>query len=536
MHRGDEDRPVDVLVIGAGPSGAIVTHTLATRGIDVMCLEQGDWVNPSDFPGNHSEWELLTQQQWHHDPNIRKGGADYPLNVSDCDMTPVMFNAVGGSTIFFGAQWPRLLPSDFSTMTLDGVGDDWPFGYEDLKPFHDEVDEFVGVSGIEGDPAYPLGLAYPMPPHPIGRLGQRAAEAMNRLGWHWWPGTNAIVGYKHKTLEPCVRWGTCETGCPAGAKASFDLIYMPQALQAGARLQTGARVREITTDSRGRASGATWIDRHGQEHHQTAKAVVMCANGIGTARLLLMSASSQHPDGLANSSGLVGKNLMLHPSASVTGYFDDDLNAWLGPVGEPIRSLEFYETRDDVDFVRGAKMCALPVPGPLNALEMQRGRGFDEIWGPAFHDVIRSHASAVMWCAIADDLPDEKNRITLDESLTDSDGLPAPKVHYRVSENSRKILDFSIDRMQEIQDEMGCTHTVVDRLWIDQPGHLLGTAKMGDDPARSVVDASGRSHDVSNLYVADGSLFVTGGSVNPTSTISALALKVAKGLAENPPA
>src|SRR5271170_2278969 len=163
------DDSVDVLVIGAGPSGSVVSHTLATSGFSVVCLEQGDWVSTSDFAGNHEEWELLLHQQWAHDPNIRKLPADYPIEVTDSDLAPVMFNAVGGTSIYFGGQWPRLLPSDFRVKTLDGVADDWPISYDDLTPYHEEVDNFIGVAGLEGDPGYPPGLTYPLPPHPIGK-------------------------------------------------------------------------------------------------------------------------------------------------------------------------------------------------------------------------------------------------------------------------------------------------------------------------------------------------------------------------------
>ncbi len=259
-HDVTEHDSVDVLVIGAGPSGAVVTHTAATAGLNVLCLEQGDWVNPSDFPANHPEWELLIQHDWAHDPNVRALPSDYPVDIRDSDMWPVMFNAVGGSSIYYGAEWPRLLPSDFRVKTLDGVADDWPIAYDDLKPYHDEVDAFIGVSGVDGDTAYPDGLEYPLPPHPLGKPGMKAAEAANTLGWHWWPGTNAIPSQKNKTLEQCGRWGVCEWGCPQGAKASFDLIYMPQAQQAGAQVQTGARVRRIRTDDTGRQpvpSGST---------------------------------------------------------------------------------------------------------------------------------------------------------------------------------------------------------------------------------------------------------------------------------------
>jgi len=232
---------VDVLVIGAGPSGAVVTHTAAAAGLSVICLEQGDWVNPSDFPANFPEWELLIQHNWAHDPNVRGLPSDYPVDVEDSDMWPVMFNGVGGSSIYYGAEWPRLLPSDFRVKTLDGVADDWPISYNDLKPYHDEVDEFIGVAGVGGDTAYPEGLDYPLPPHPMGKAGIKAAQAANKLGWHWWPGTNAIASQKYKTLEQCGRWGVCEWGCPQGAKASFDLMYMPQALKAGAQVRGSAR-------------------------------------------------------------------------------------------------------------------------------------------------------------------------------------------------------------------------------------------------------------------------------------------------------
>jgi choline dehydrogenase-like flavoprotein len=517
--------PVDVLVIGAGPSGSIAAHTLATRGFDVLCLEQGDWVNPSDYPANHAEWELLIQQQWHHDPNVRRNPADYPTDVSESDLSPVMFNGVGGSSILYGGHWPRLLPSDYRVRTLDGVSDDWPISYEDVAPFNEEVDAFLGVSGVGGDPAYPEGLDYPMPPHPIGALGRRAAEAMNRCGWHWWPGANAIVPGRHKTLEPCARWATCEFGCPAGAKASFDLIYLPQAMKAGARLVTGARVREITADARGRASGAIWIDREGAEHHQPARTVVVCANGVGTARLLLLSA-------IANSSGLVGRNLMLHPNATVTSYYPDVLESWLGPAGEILHSMEFYETRPERGFVRGAKLSIMPMPGPLNAVEMQRNLGYDAVWGDAFDAAAARHGNAILWAIQSEDLPEEHNRVTLSADLTDDDGIPAPKIHYRLADNTRRLLDHVIDRIVELNDDMGAERNVVVPLWSDQPGHLLGTARMGDDPATSVVDAFGASHDVPNLYIADGSIFVTSGAVNPTATISALALRVARRIAQ----
>jgi choline dehydrogenase-like flavoprotein len=527
-----ENDIADVVVVGAGPAGSVVTHTLAERGLNVVCLEQGDWVNPTDYPANNPQWELQIQHQWAHDPNVRKLPSDYPVGVEESDMWPVMFNAVGGSSIYYGAEWPRLLPSDFRVRTLDGVCDDWPIRYEDLAPYYDAVDRFIGVAGLGGDPAYPEGLDYPMPPHPLGRAGRRAAEACNKLGWHWWPGTNAIASQRFKELAQCVRWGTCEWGCPENAKASFDVAYWPHAIRSGATLVTGARVRTIETGSDGRVTGVLWLDREGGEHLQRANAVVMCANGIGTPRTLLLSASASHPDGLANSSGLVGKNLMLHPNASVTGFYDDDLESWRGPAGQLIHSMEFYDTRPSHDFVRGVKLHALPTPGPLNAVETQRGFGFDAVWGPSFLETAASHRNGILWAANTEDLPDEANYVGLHAELTDSSGVPAPSVHYRISDNTRKLLKFAVARMEELHQVVGATRTVPVELWIDQPGHLLGTTRMGDDPASSVVDSFGQAHDVDNLFIADGSIFVTSGSANPTCTIAALALRVGEHIAD----
>jgi choline dehydrogenase-like flavoprotein len=518
---------VDVLIIGAGPSGAVTAHTLASAGMSVLCLEQGDWINPTDYPGNKLEFELLLRKEWHANPNTRGRPQDYPINVADSDISPVMFAGVGGSSIHYGAHWMRLKPSDFRVKTLDGICDDWPIDYKELHPYYDRVDKFLGVSGLSGDPAYP-DQTIDMPPHPLGPGGMRMAKAMNSLGWHWWPGTQAIPTWKFKNLAQCVRWGVCETGCPAGAKGSFDIGYWPHATAAGAKLLTGARVREITTNAEGRADSAIWIDREGNEHRQAARVVVLAANGIGTSRLLLLSASSRFPDGLANSSRLVGKNLMLHPNNEVVGLYDEDLKSWRGPAGQLMYSLQFYETDPSRGFYRGAKMNLMPRPGILSILGEFDERPFEERWGPAIHEISRFAGRALSWGANIEDLPEESNRVTLDPVLTDSDGIPAPKVEYRISENSKKSLAFMLGRMTEIHEAAGAVHIFRHPLSQEQPGHILGTARAGNDRSRSVVDRYGRTHDVPNLFIVDGSVMVTGGGINPTATIAAWALRTAE--------
>lgn len=510
----------DVLIVGAGASGAVAAKHLAQAGVRVVCLEQGPWRAASDYPGDSLEYELELTGRWHTNPNVRGLPEDYPCEVSEADIHPVMHNAVGGSTIHYAAQWMRLLPSDFRTRTLDGVGDDWPISYQDLEPHYAALDRELGVSGVSGDPAYPAH-ELPLAALPIGKVGRIAAQGMNRLGWHWWPGTHAIPSRDTGRLKACARRGTCMAGCVEGAKGSMDITHWPDAIAHGARLQTGARVREITTTPAGLARGAVWIDRDGNEHHQEADVVILAANGIGTPRLLLLSS-------LANSSGLVGKRLMMHPFVTVLGIYDEPLDSWLGPVGNPLYSLEFYETDWDRGFPRGAKWEILPLGSPLGLLDRY---DVEQRMGSGGHDIVRRGLGrAFEWGITADDLPEEGNQVTLDPALTDSSGVPAPRVRYRISDWTRAMLAFHVERAREAHEAAGARETAVTEWMPDTGWHLLGTCRMGDDPATSVVDSNCRSHDVANLYVIDGSVFVTASGTNPTATICANALRCVQEL------
>jgi choline dehydrogenase-like flavoprotein len=517
----------EVLIIGAGAAGGVVGLRLAEAGFKVVCLEQGAWPEPAEYPGQYADWELATQQRWSADPNVRRLPEDYPVNTEGAEVVPLMYNAVGGSTVLYAGDWPRMLPSDFRVRSLDGVADDWPLTYAELEPHYDRVDRQMGVSGLAGDPAYPPMADPPLPPLPIGREGMAVARAHDRLGWHWWPGRSAILSAPYGGRRPCVQWGTCMQGCPEGAKASTDITHWPQAIRHGARVVTGARVQRITTGSTGLATGAEYIDADGGSQFQPADVVVVAGNAIGTARLLLLSAGPGHPDGLANSSGLVGRRLMMHPFAVVTGTFNEHFETWRGHVGVRIASFEFYETDTDRGFVRGAKWSMAPsTGGPLNAA--MPARAGKAVWGAGHHAMVRRRFGHMLsWGIFGEDLPDERNRVELDPSLTDPAGLPAPKVSYRISENSRRLLGFHTARAAESLQEAGA-HTIDINPMLRQSGwHIMGTARMGDDPATSVVNPWGRTHDVGNLYVVDGSVFVTSGGVNPTSTICALALRFA---------
>ena len=418
--------PADVLIIGAGASGGVVAKRLTEAGFSVVCLEQGDWLDRADYPGNKLDWELKARKDWATSPNIRGLPQDYPIVEDDTPVSPLMYNAVGGSTIIFAGAWPRALPSDFRVRSLDGVADDWPIDYFELLPYFYRTDRDFGVSGLPGDPAYPPDTEdAPMPPLPIGSAGLKVARGMTQAGLALVAGVQ-LDQLGHLRRAPAVRPAQ---HLPVGLQRGREGVDRPDPLaegdRQGARLVTGARVRRIETDKQGLATGATWIDRDGAEHFEPARVVVVAANAIGTPRLLLLSESPAHPDGLANSSGLVGKRLMMHPFANVAGLFEEPLMSWQGQFGDLIESLEFYETDEKRGFVRGARWGLAPTGGPINtALPSRAG---EQIWGAGHHAHVRTHLGhGANWGLFAEDLPDEANRVTLSSDGHRLVGHPGP--------------------------------------------------------------------------------------------------------------
>jgi choline dehydrogenase-like flavoprotein len=526
------EQPVDVLIVGAGASGAALAWSLADTRMNIVCLEQGDWTNPADYPSTGQDWELRRFGDFSLSPNSRGRSEDYPINDRDSPIAISNFNAVGGSTILYAAHFPRFHPSDFRVRSLDGVADDWPLDYRRLEPYYAVNDRMMGVSGLAGDPAYPPKQV-PLPPVPLGKLGETLARGFNRLGWHWWPSDSAIATREYEGRAPCINLGPCITGCAQGAKASTDVTYWPAALRRGVELRTRCRVREVTVGADGMADGVVYYDADGVEHRQRAEVVVLACNGVGTPRLLLNSRSRLFPDGLANRSGLVGRNLMFHPYALVTGVFGEPLEGYKGPTGCCLMSQEFYETDLARGFVRGYSFEILRGMGPVSTAlwGMSSGR---VPWGAGHHEAYRQlfdrTAGMVVIC---EDLPEPHNRVTLDPDLVDSDGIPAPKVTYRLGENSNRMLEHSVARAREVLEAAGAKETAAEAPLAPAGWHLMGTARMGTDPERSVVNAWGRCHDVRNLFIVDGSIFVTAAAVNPTNTIQALALYIADTMKKN---
>lgn len=527
--------PVDVLVIGSGLGGAIASRTLAEAGLSVVCLEQGDWTRPESRPHFDPDWEWRRLTNYSTTPNVRAWPADYPIDT--LDETTLMWNAVGGSTAIYTATWPRFRPSDFRKGSEHGAQPDWPFTYEELDPWFEQNDRDCGVSGMLGDPAIPPRAAFTTPPISHAGVADVAGAGFESLGWHWWTMPLSIITEPYDGRLPCNRCGNCQSGCPRGSMADAAVTHWPKAIAAGARLRTNARVARIETDKSGRATGAVYIDRMTKtEHFQAADVVIVAANGVGTPRLLLNSASSRFPDGLANSSGAVGRYLMHHGLRIVEIWTDKPLETHKSNTSAALICEEFAETDVARGFINGFTMHIVRMNGAGYQAHGSH-TGATMPWGADHHAAFRDRFDRGFGVLlVGDDLPLPENRVTLSETLVDSDGLPAPAIAYKLHPNDQRMMDFAEARALDLARAVDAVDVKVNR-W-DIPGrgyappawHLLGTCRLGDNPNESVVNQWGQSWDVPNLYIMDGSVLPTGGAVNPTSTIGAVVLRAASRL------
>lgn len=498
MARTEAPDSADVAVIGAGPCGALAALRLAEAGARVVCLEQGDWPDWADFDPARPDRRAILAGRWSADPAKRCSAHDYPLDDSDAAMRPMMVAAVGGGTTLWTGNVPRLRPSDLRVLSEDGVGVDWPLAYADLAPVYDRLEAELGIMRRAGDPRLPPNGPGVAEPPPLRGLAATVATRFERRFWHWWH-TDRIVG--PAPLPACDVAVDCGPGCPLFRRAAADLTWWPRALAAGARLVVRGRAERIEADA-GRASAVVWRDAVGATRRLRVGSVVLAANGIGTPRLLLASA-------LADRSDQVGRNLMLHPYARVYGLFDAPKTRRCGVEAGALVSYEFLPSDAARGFVRGLKLQFI-TPG-------------HDVAGPAggpFADPAR-HVAGFTVCG--EDLPEPGNRVTLA-----ADGTT--RVTYALAANARRMLDFGLDRAEEILRDAGAREVLRMALVPDSGFHILGTARMGTDPARSVADPFGRCHDVPNLWIADASLFPTASALQPTLTALVLADRAATAL------
>lgn len=522
----------DVLVIGAGAGGAAVSKRLSDGGLKVVCLEQGPWLHAMEHAHMYDSWEIERNRAWSWYSNVRQMPEDYPTTGN---AAPMMMNGVGGSTLHYAGAWPRFKPVDFRKGTEHGVEGtiDWPISYEDLEPFYAINDEEIGVARRTGDPGNPPRPEGWGPASRGGRVGAKMGSGFDKLGWHWWPADNAILTRQKNNRLPCNDCGFCLGGCPRHSIASTDVSYWPAALANGVQLRTNARVERINTKN-GKATGATYIDRDtGARHEVQAKIVIVAANSVGTPRLLLMSAQKGHPDGLANSNGLVGTHLMFHSWSFEDYWFDEPLEGFKGPEPAVLYSQQFYDTEPTRGFVNG---FSLQVGTALGAANSALGTNTGNVapWGKEHREFFNSHFGrhALVYVQ-GEDLPVVTNRVSLDSDATDSSGLPAAHVHYDLHENDRRLIEWGRARAREAADAAGgvidTASTGIGGVEGPPPGwHIMGTCRMGNTPEDSVTNKWNQTWDVPNLFITDASSLTTGAAVNPTSTLQAVAVRAAE--------
>lgn len=535
------DEAVDFVIVGSGAAGGILAKELSTAGFDVVVLEQGPYRRPADF--HHDELAVIVQDEL-GDGGTRNSGQTFRRTDTEVARPllrqPAWYaQTVGGSTVHFSGNVWRFREIDFNERSelgpISGTNfADWPITYEELEPYYTKVDWEIGVSGAPGPNDAWRSRPFPMPPMPVKSAGVLLDRGAAKLGLTTQAEPLAILSRPFNGRPPCINCGYCMAfGCEANAKSSTLAAMIPLAEATGrCEIRAESAVFRIDTDARGRAEKILYLDRDGNERAQRAKAVVVCANGAETPRLLLMSANARHPDGLANSSGFVGRNLMLNAHSAAFGVFEHPLNEYKGvQVTRMIH--DFYETDPERGFYGGGGIDSRPLFSATPILHALEAMPPDVPgWGKAFKDEIAHNFTRQMAVIGATtSLPIDSNNITLDPESRDRYGRPALRMTHTDHPDDRAMAAFLEDRAMELLDAAGATKAWRYRAESKGGPHLLGTCRMGDDPATSVIDRDHRSHDVANLFICDGSSFVTSGRGQPTMTIMALAFRAADRIA-----
>jgi len=534
------DDTVDFVVVGSGAAGGVMARELAQAGFDVLVLEQGPRFTAADF--RHDEFDYWFNNALLNSPEtspqtFRKSAADEAERVRDF---PSLWYArmVGGSSNHFTANYWRFHEVDFNERSLLGeiAGtsfSDWPIDYAELEPYYTKVEWDVGVSGLAGASPFdpPRSKPYPMPPLPVKSSGVLLERGARKLGLHPFPAPMAIASVPYRGRPACAHCGFCiGFGCEMQAKSSTLYTMIPEAEATGrCEVRSESYVFRVNVDERDRATGVSYFDRDRREHFQKSRAVVLCANGAETPRLLLMSADARHPDGLANSSGLVGRNLMFNTYTEAHAVFEHPLNEYKSVQVTRIVH-DFYDADPKRGFYGGGGLDGRIGPNPI-AWSLFAPPP-EKSWGSELKALLEAMPRAMVVATHGTSLAQESNRVELDPELKDAWGMPAMRVTYDDHPDDLDFARFLQDRAVEIMQAAGAQ-----QVWkapvMPAPGspHLLGTCRMGDDPKSSVVDRHHRSHDIRNLFICDGSSFVTSGRGQPTMTIQALAFRAGEHIA-----
>jgi choline dehydrogenase-like flavoprotein len=511
---GFDDADV-IVVVGSGAGGGTLANELCQQGAKVVLLEAGAHHHPESFLND--EWPSFNQLAWLDDRTTSGSwriARDFPsLPAWTC-------KAVGGTTVHWAGCSPRLKDWEFRMRSEHGPIDgttllDWPIGLADIEPYYDRAEDRMGVTRTHGIPPLPANNNFKVMGNGARRAGFQDVStgrmAINSVPRDGRPAT-VQDGFNFQGDKQRAHWSTLTAEIPK-AERTGKLDLRPESMAI-----------RIEHDSSGRATGVVYVDAHGAEQRQRARAVCVACNAIESARLLLSSASSQFPDGLANSSGQVGRNYMRHLTGSVYGIFERPVRMHRG---ETMAGIVTDESRDDPErgFVGGYYMQLLALGVPFMAAFVDPGA-----WGRDFADVMEHYEHmAGMWL-VGEDMPQASNRVTLNEDVLDPHGRPVPNVHFDDHANDLAMREHAYRSGESVYEAVDASRTL--RVTPYPSTHNLGTCRMSERPEDGVVDAFGRAHDVPNLFVSDGSVFTTGAAANPTLTIVTLAIRQADHIAD----
>jgi len=528
---------VDVVIVGTGATGGTAAKVLSERGLKVVGLDRGPWLKPKDFSGDEIKYvnrNFLVPDALLN-PRTYRETENETAELSNFSLLPQM---VGGGTVHWAGWFPRPKPSDFRQHSLHGDVQgaslaDWPYSYDDLEPFLTKVEWAFGCAGLDGaDRNAPYrSRPYPTPPMAPTRFGKTFYRACETLGINAHPIPQAFVTRPFKGREPKHLTGFWNLyGDPSEMRSGTATTFIPEALATGNyELRTDCYVNRVTVNAMGEARGVVYTDADGNEVEQEARIVILAAGAIESARLLFLSETDQHRNGLANGSGQLGKNATFHEYVYATGVFDREITEpFDGYAGHYLSggSMEFYESDEKRGHICGSIIGASQVGHPINW--MLPGR---PVWGEAAKRADRDYFRHSMKIGVClHDLAVESNRVDLDPTVKDAWGVPVARITHKSHPNDLALAKWQLAKNSEILDAAGARQitSVTHQRCTGNTFHQHGTARMGFDPEKSVLNEWCEAHDVPNLYVIDGSGFPTALGVNPTLTMMAHAWRASE--------
>ena len=504
-----------VVVIGTGAGGGVLSNELAQKGIKVVALEAGGRHLPQDY--QNDEWASFGQISW---LDARTTSGDFRLARDFSGLPSWIVKAVGGSTTHWAGASLRFQEHEFKVKTVYGdvAGAsllDWPIGLSEMEPWYDKAEKNIGVTRTNGIPGLPGNNNY--------KVFEAGAKKLGYKNVH--TGRMAINSEPRDGRTNCQQAGFCFQGCKFGAKWSSAYSDIPKGEATGnLEVRTHAQVLKIEHDAQGKVTGVIYADKDGNQQLQKARIVAVAGNSIESPRLLLNSASSMFPDGLANSSGQVGKNYMRHMTASMYAVFPEPVRFWRGTTMAGIITDESIHDPSR-GFVGGYELETLALGIPFMAAFLDPGG-----WGRSFTGALDMYENMAGLWIVGEDMPQESNGVTLNTDVKDQYGLPAPNVHFTNHPNDNAMRNHAWGQAQKLYDSVGATRTYPTPPYPST--HNLGTNRMSAKPRDGVVNKWGQTHDINNLFVSDGSQFTTGAAENPTLTIIALAMRQADYIAK----